>query len=72
MSNFRGKRAELNVCDDYMGERNLLDMFNNPSYMAEGVVTKSHREGDITIIDECKLTGVSIVGAKMDGGKEYV
>ena len=31
------------------------------AYMAEGIITKSHREGDITIIDEFEYTGVSIV-----------
>ena len=79
MSDFRGKRAKCGVYDDYIGERNLLDMFDkiepikypkdasreylgfNPSYMAEGVITKSHREGDITVIDEFELTSVSIL-----------
>ena len=31
------------------------------SYMAEGIITKSHREGDVLIIDDFELTGVSIV-----------
>lgn len=65
---FRGKRAELNVYDDYAG---MLDKIEpvyypkdapqtylgfNPSY----IITKSHKEGDITVIDEFEFTGVSI------------
>ena len=46
----RGKRAELNVFDNYAGLR------FNPSY----IITKSHKEGDITVIDEFELTDVSI------------
>lgn len=33
----------------------------SPSYMAEGIITKSHYEGDTMIIDEFEFTGVSIV-----------
>lgn len=75
MNDFRGKRAKCGVYDDYIGERNLLDMFDkiepikypkdasreylgfNPSY----IVTKSHKEGDITVIDEFELTSISIL-----------
>ena len=80
----RGKRAELNVLDDYVGEINMLDMLAkiepiqypkdalkeylgfNPSYMTEGIITKSHQEGDITIIDEFKFTGISIVEGNVE------
>ena len=79
MGEFRGKRAELNVYDDYLGKVNLSDIFDiieplkypkdapqeylgfNPSYIPEGIVTKSHQEGDITVIDDFRITGVSIV-----------
>ena len=46
---FRGKRAELNVFDDYMG--------SDCSY----VINKSHKDGDITVIDDFRITSVSLV-----------
>lgn len=69
----RGRRAKTNVYDDWAGE-NVADMLAqikplkypkdasreclgfNPNM----VIIKSHREGDITVIDEFKFTGVSI------------
>lgn len=47
--------------------REYLEYLEYPhAYMAEGIITKSHREGDITIIDEFEFTGVSIVEEKND------
>lgn len=45
----RGKRAELNVYDDYAG------------FDCQYIVNKSHKEGDITVIDDFRITSVSIV-----------
>lgn len=33
----------------------------NPNMVPEGIIIKSHSEGDITVIDDFKFTGVSIV-----------
>ena len=69
----RGRRAETNVYDDWVSE-NVADMlaqikpFQYPAdakrehlgFDPNMIITKSHREGDVTIIDEFKLTGVSI------------
>lgn len=64
----RGKRAKLNVYDDYADMFDKIEPIKypkgapqtylgfNPSY----IITKSHKEGDITVIDEFELTGVSI------------
>lgn len=45
---FRGKRAELNVYDDYSG------------FDCRYVINKSHKEGNITVIDDFTITSVSI------------
>lgn len=72
----RGKRAETNVYDDCMDET-VLDMLAqieplkypkdasrehlgfNPNM--EGIIFKSHSEGNITVIDDFKFTGVSLM-----------
>lgn len=48
---FRGKRAELNVYDDCA------------EFDCQYIINQSHKEGDITVIDDFKITGVSIVEA---------
>ena len=77
----RGKRAETNVYDDCADET-VLDMLAQIeplkyskdalrehlgfSPCMEGVIFKSHSEGDITVIDDFKFTGVSLMGAKYE------
>ena len=70
----RGRRAETNVYDDWAGE-NVVEMlaqiepFKYPKdasrehlgFNPSMIITKSHREGDITIVDDFKFTGVSIM-----------
>jgi hypothetical protein len=46
----RGKRAELNVYDDYTG------------FDCQYVINKLHKEGNITVIDDFTITSISIVG----------
>jgi hypothetical protein len=48
----RGKRAELNMFDDYCG------------FDCQYVINKSHQEGDITVIDDFRITSVSITEEK--------
>lgn len=53
-NDFRGKRAKLNVYDDAM------------EFDCQYVINKSHKEGDITVIDDFKITSVNIVGGKTE------
>ena len=51
INDFRGKRAELNIYDDAMG----IDI------QMEYIVNQSHKDEDgITVIDDFRLTGMSV------------
>lgn len=49
MSDFRGKRAELNLYEDAV------------DFDCQYIINKSHKEDGITVIDDFTFTGVSIV-----------
>lgn len=69
----RGQRAKIDVYDEFAGD-NVLDMlaqikpFKYPKdasrehlgFDPNMIIIKSHHEGDVTVVDEFKLTGVSI------------
>lgn len=69
----RGQRAKTNVYDDWADD-NIADMlaqikpFKYPKdasrehlgFDPNMIIIKSHREGDVTVIDEFKFTGVGI------------
>lgn len=44
-----GKRAELNVYDDYTG------------FDCQYIINRSHKDGNITVVDDFTITSVSIV-----------
>ena len=50
---FRGKRAELNLFEDYAG------------FDCKYVINKSHKEGEITVIDDFSIMDISIVEEKL-------
>lgn len=52
-NDFRGKRAELNLFEYYAG------------FDCKYVINKSHKEGDITVIDDFSIMDISIVEEKL-------
>ena len=49
MNNCRGKRAELGMYDDAM------------KFDCKYIINKSHKEDDITVIDDCSIISMSIM-----------
>lgn len=45
---FRGKRAKLNLYDDYIG------------FDCQYVINKSHKDGDVTVIDDFTITSINM------------
>ena len=70
----RGQRAKTNVFDDCADE-NVLDMLaqieplkypkdasrEHLGFDPNMIIIKSHREGDVTVINECKFTSINLV-----------